>query len=235
MIPEALLVCPHEDSSRLLRPELEKLGTRVECQNDAMAALTRLWNYRYDAIIVDCEGEGDEAEVVREVREAAQNKHAITIAVIGEQEDPELAYAMGAHFVLRKPLDGLRVRRMLRAAHSLILQERRRYERLACEGPATVICGAAEFPAYLVDISQGGVALRLERPPEASDVVRLRFRLPGTPTVFASAAEVKWHNDRGRAGLSFTAMTALDRSALLAWLAAEGEKPRPPRSRSLLR
>src|SRR4051812_8283727 len=191
MLPEALLVCPQEESARLLQPVLERLGTRVERQSDPMAALNRIWTYRYDAVIVDCEGEGDEAEVVREVHEAGVNSKAITIAVIGEHEDAELAYALGAHFVLRKPLERTRVSRMLRAAHSLILQERRRYERVACEGPATVACGAAEFPAYVVDISQGGVALRMERPPETSDVVRLRFRLPGTQKTFTATAEVK--------------------------------------------
>ena len=41
---------------------------------------------------------------MREVHEAGINKNAITIAVIGHHEDPDLAYAMGAHFVLRKPL-----------------------------------------------------------------------------------------------------------------------------------
>jgi len=235
MLPEALLVCPLEEAARALEPELKRLGTRIERHHDAMAALTRLWTYRYDAVIVDCEGQGDEAEVVREVREAGLNRNAVTIALIGADEDPELAYAMGAHFVLRKPLDSMRVRRMLRAAHSLILQERRRYERFACEGPATVLCGAAEFRAYLVDVSQGGVALRMERPPEQSDMVRLRFRLPGTQVMFQTTAEVRWHSDQGRVGLLFRGMTAPDRSQLLRWLAAQGEKPRPPKSKSLLR
>jgi len=221
MMPEALLVSPHEPSVRALAPELKKLGTRVERQRDPMAALNRLWRYRYDAVIVDCEGEGDEAEVMREVREAGQNRNAVTIALIGAQEDPDLAYALGAHFVLRKPLAAPRVRRMLRAAHSLILQERRRYRRIACAGPATVLCGAAEFRASLVDLSKGGVALRMERPPEKSDIVRLRFRLPDTTSLFHATAEVRWHSDRGLVGMTFQRLTALDRAHLQRWLAGQ--------------
>lgn len=235
MMPEALLVSPHEQSVRALEPELKKLGTRVERQRDAMAALTRLWSYRYDAVIVDCEGEGDEAEVMREVREAGLNRNAVTIALIGAQEDPDLAYALGAHFVLRKPLAAPRVRRMLRAAHSLIVQERRRYRRIACAGPATVLCGAAEFRAYLVDLSEGGVALRMERPPEKSDIVGLRFRLPGTNRLFHATAEVRWSNDRGRVGMTFQRLTALDRAALLHWLDDEKQKPCAEKSTSPLR
>ena len=229
MLPEALLVCPHEPSVRALEPELKKLGTRVERHYDPMAALTRLWTYRYDAVIVDCEGQGDEAEVMREVREAGLNRNAVTIALIGAEEDPDLAYALGAHFVLRKPLDGPRVKRMLRAAHSLIVQERRRCERVPCEGPATVQCGAAEFRASLLDISVGGVALGMERPPEKSDVVRVRFRLPGTNQVFHATAEVRWHNDRDRVGMSFEAISATDRRALLSWLEDQKQKARPLR------
>lgn len=219
MIPEALLVCPHQDSARALQPVLEQLGTRVECHQDAMVALTRLWSYRYDAVIVDCEGRGDEAEVVREVHEAALNRNAVTIAVIGAGEDPDLAYALGAHFVLRKPLTSTRVRRLLRAAHALITQERRRHQRFLCEGPATLVCGAQELPAELVDVSQGGVALQLDRKlDEGCAAVRLRFRLPGTTDVIAPAAEVAWQNAWRRAGLRFTAVTPDDQSRLLRWL-----------------
>ena len=235
MTPETLLVCPQDQPARLLAPELKKIGARVDLYRDPMAALTRLWNYRYDAIIVDCEGEGDEAEVVREVHEAGANRNAITIAVIGASEDPDLAYAMGAHFVLQKPLEAPRVRRMLRAAHALMMQERRRYQRITCEGPATVLCGAAEFPAYLVDLSEGGVALRMEAPPLVTDVVGVRFRLPGTVKTFNATGEVRWHNERGRVGLNFHHVTAADRSALLAWLAAEKHKPQPEKSQSPLR
>jgi DNA-binding response OmpR family regulator len=120
MLPEALLVCSDVGSARALLPVLEELGIKVERHHDAMAALTRLWTWRYDAVIVDCEGGGDEAEVVREVREVGQNRTAVTIAIIGESEDADIAYSLGAHFVMQKPLTSFRVRRMMRAAHALI-------------------------------------------------------------------------------------------------------------------
>jgi CheY-like chemotaxis protein len=219
MLPEALLVCSQEESARALQPVLEGLGTHVERHRDTMAALGRLWTARYDAVIVDCEGgRGDEAEVVREVREVGLNKNAITIAVIGEGEDPDDAYALGAHFVLRKPLHRVRVERMLRAAHVLITQERRKFKRHLCDGAAEVIAGAAEIHAELVDISHGGIALQLGKTREVPDEVGLRFTLPGTRDVITPRAEVKWRNKWGRVGVQFTAITALDRSRLSRWL-----------------
>lgn len=218
MLPEALLVCSREESARALQPVLEGLGTHVERHRDTMAALGRLWTARYDAVIVDCEGRGDEAEVVREVREVGLNKNAITIAVIGEDEDPDEAYALGAHFVLRKPLQRVRVERMLRAAHVLISQERRRFKRHLCDGPAEVIAGAAEIHAELVDISHGGVALQLAKTHEIPDEVGLRFTLPDTRDVITPRAVVRWRNKWGRVGVEFTTITALDRSRLSRWL-----------------
>jgi CheY-like chemotaxis protein len=219
MLPEALLVCSHEESARALVPVLEGLGTHVERHRDTMAALGRLWTVRYDAVIVDCAGgQGDEAEVVREVREVGLNKNAITIAVIGADEDPDEAYALGAHFVLRKPLQRVRVERMLRAAHVLITQERRKFRRHLCDGPATVIAGAAEIHAELIDLSHGGVALQLAKTHEIPDTVSLRFDLPGTRDSVTPRASVAWRNQWGRVGLQFTDINGVDRTRLSRWL-----------------
>lgn len=218
MLPEALLVCSHEDSARALQPVLEGLGTHVERHRDTMAALGRLWTARYDAVIVDCEGGGDEAEVVREVREVGLNKTAITIAVIGQDDDPDDAYALGAHFVLQKPLQRVRVERMLRAAHVLITQERRKFRRHLCDGPAEVIVGASEIHAELVDLSHGGVALQLGKTHQVPDDVGLRFTLPGTRDVLTPRGVIRWRNHWGRIGVEFTTITAIDRSRLSRWL-----------------
>jgi hypothetical protein len=75
----------------------------------------------------------------------------------------------------------------------------------------------------------------MQRPPETSDIVRLRFRLPGTNRMFHATAEVRWHNDRGRVGMTFQRLTALDRAALLHWLDDEKQKPGAEKSSSLLR
>ena len=217
MIPEALFVAPQEESARALLPILQQLGTHVERHTDAMAALTRLWTTHYDAVIVDCEGRGDEAEVVREVHEAGINRNAITIAVIGHHEDPDLAYAMGAHFVLRKPLSRPRVERMMRAAHALMTQERRRHNRYLCEGPVTILQGGAEVDAELVDLSQGGVAIQMGKKETLSGSIQLRFRLPGTNATIRATAEVAWQNKWGRVGVRFTEISAGDLRRLADW------------------
>jgi CheY-like chemotaxis protein len=217
MIPEALFVSPQEESARALLPILQRLGTHVERHTDAMTALTRLWTSHYDAVIVDCEGRGDEAEVVREVHEAGRNKNAITIAVIGHHEDPDLAYAMGAHFVLRKPLTRPRVERMMRAAHALMTQERRRHNRYLCEGPVAILQGGAESAAELVDMSQGGVAIQMGKKRTLNGNLRLRFKLPGARATVTAAAEVAWRNSWGRVGVRFTEIGATDRRRLAEW------------------
>jgi len=217
MLPEALLVCSHEGSARALVPVLEELGIKVERHHDAMDALTRLWKWRYDAVIVDCEGGGDEAEVLREVREVGQNRNAVTIAIIGETEDPDIAYSLGAHFVMHNPLTSFRVRRMMRAAHGLITLERRRYARHACDGDVTILEGARERAARLVNLSASGCALQRATSSPVSTAIGLRFALPGTAQEIAPQGEIMWQNG-GRLGIRFSVVNPLDRARLDRWL-----------------
>ena len=217
MLPEALLVCPQEESARALQPVLEQLGTRIEREPDAIAALTRLQRHHYDALIIDCEGGGDEAEVLRESRDAGLGRNTITIAVIGERDDAELAYSLGAHFVLKKPLTRVRVERMLRAAHALV-QERRQHRRFACEGAVTIWAAESRVAAELLDLSGGGAAVQMTTRADLPREVRVRFALPGTSTFVRADAERAWQNQYSRVGLRFTRMTELDREALEHWL-----------------
>jgi CheY-like chemotaxis protein len=217
MVPEALLVCPQEESARALQPVLEQLGTRIEREPDAIAALARLQRHHYDTLIVDCEGGGDEAEVLRESHDNGLGRNTITIAVIGEREDAELAYAMGAHFVLKKPLTRTRVERLLRAAHALV-QERRIHRRFACEGAATLWSADRRIAAELLDLSAGGAAVQLAGRESLAREVSVRFAVPGTSTFVRADGELAWHNNFSRAGVRFTRMTDLDRAALEQWL-----------------
>ena len=228
MLPEALIVCSQEESARCLLPVLAELGTKVERHHDAMAALTRLWAWRYDAVIVDCEGGGDEAEVLREVREVGQNRNAVTIAIIGENEDPDDAYALGAHFVLQKPLTSFKVRRMLKVAHALVTQERRRYARHDCDGPVTVLEGGRERAGGLVNLSAGGVAIQMqtskpvgvENSNASANVIGLGFRLPGTPHTITPRGEIVYQKG-GRLGIRFTEVNQVDRVRLDRWVAQQ--------------
>jgi CheY-like chemotaxis protein len=223
-----MLVCAQEESSSLLLAVLEEMGTRVESHADAMEALQQLWTRRFDAVIVDCEGRGQEAEVVREVHEAAQNRSAVTIAIIGPKEKYADAYALGAHFVMRKPLTPVRVRRLLRASYPLMVEELRRHLRHPCQGPVQVVSGVVEVPAALTNLSQGGVAVILEPQGKLEPSVRLRFRLPGTKLCVVPEGKVVWQTPCGHAGIRFTAVTALDRLRLNHWLEDDLEKDEAP-------
>jgi len=228
MLPEAMLVCAQEESSHLLLSVLEELGTRVESHTDAVEALPRLWAHRFDAVIVDCEGGGDEAEVVREVHELAQNPHAVTIAIIGPRESREHAYALGAHFVMRKPLTPFRVRRLLRASYPLMVEELRHYLRHPCQGPVQVVTGVVEVPAVLTNLSQDGAAVLLDPEARLEPSVRLRLRLPGTKLSVVPEGKVVWQTPCGHVGIHFTTVTALDRLRLNRWLGDDLEKYEGP-------
>jgi hypothetical protein len=128
--------------------------------------------------------------------------------------------AEGVSFVLYKPLSPDRVSNSLRAARSLLPNERRRKARVPLYGAVSIAYGTSEnVPANLVDLSEEGVAIRAERALAPSAKVYFEFKLPdhGSSTV-RLAGEVVWTDFTGRIGLSFAKVPQSSRQLLDNWL-----------------
>ena len=230
---QVLVLCSDDKITRALRRVLSDLEIAVEFCGDADAAVRKLTRRRYEAVVVDCSDEDVAAQVLASVRSAPCNKRSIAVAIIDGQKAVRSAFALGAHFVLYKPISAERARTSFRAARALMKCERRRNTRVAVQIPVALIIdnGAAQRKAISSDLSQGGMSVKLSRRAQDSGPVRIKFALPGTEDSIECTAEMAWQGTGAQAGLRFVNLAPEHRDRLKSWLARhspEMESEDPP-------
>jgi CheY-like chemotaxis protein len=229
----ALVVCSDEKIVRVLRRVLSDLEIATETCQDAGAAVHKLSRQRYEAVIVDCADEHMASQVLRSARSAPCNKRAVAVAVIDGQTAVRSAFALGAHFVLYKPISTERAKSSFRAVRALMKRERRRNTRVAVQIPVVLVVdkGSGQQKSVTTDISEGGMAIQLARRPGNAGAMRVQFTLPGSDSLIDSAVEVAWGNAGRQAGIRFLDLAPESHRLLKAWLnsnSPETEKDDPP-------
>jgi len=217
---QALLLCSDAKIIRVLRRVLSDLEIDVEICVDADSATRKLTRRRFEAVMVDCNDEDMAAKVLKSVRSAPCNKRSIAVAMIDGQKAVRSAFALGAHFVLYKPISAERARSSFRAARALMKCERRRNTRVAMQIPVVLVSenGARQRKAITSDISQGGMSLKLSRRGQYSGPMRAKFTLPGTDDSIECAGEVAWEGGGSQAGIRFANLSPEQRDQLKSWL-----------------
>jgi CheY-like chemotaxis protein len=223
----ALVLCTDDKIIRVLRRVLSDLEVGIETCSGADSAVRRLTRTRFEAVVVDCADENVAAKVLSSVRSAPCNKRAIAVAMIDGQTAVRSAFALGAHFVLYKPVNFERARSSFRAARALMKCERRRNVRVPVELPVSLFAGADEQQITTLDISEGGMAVRVPRYVPKSRGVRIRFTLPGVDYQVECAAEVAWKNPGSNTGVRFLELSREHRQQLKAWLARHSPEIEP--------
>jgi CheY-like chemotaxis protein len=226
---QALLLCSDDKIVKVLRRVLSDLEIDVEISVDADSAVRKLTRRRFEAVVVDCNDEDLAAAVLSSVRSAPCNKRSIAVAMIDGQKAVRSAFALGAHFVLYKPISAERARTSFRAARALMKCERRRNTRVAIQIPVTLVTesGARQRKALSSDISQGGMSLKLARRAEDSGPIRIQFTLPGTDNNVECAAEVAWEGGGPQAGIRFVNLSPEKRDQIKSWLARHSPEMEP--------
>jgi CheY-like chemotaxis protein len=230
---QALVLCSDDKIIRVLRRVLSDLEIAVEFCTDADSAVRKLTRRRFEAVVVDCNDEEMAAQALKSVRSAPCNKRSIAVAMIDGQKAVRSAFALGAHFVLYKPISAERARTSFRAARALMKCERRRNTRVTVQIPVALVSenGAGQRKAVSSDISQGGMSLKLSRRAKNSAPMRVKFTLPGTDDSVECAAEVAWAGGGSQAGIRFVNVSPEQRDQLKSWLgrhAPEMEPDDPP-------
>jgi c-di-GMP-binding flagellar brake protein YcgR len=142
-------------------------------------------------------------------------------------------FALGAHFVLYKPVSGERVKSSFRAARALMKSERRRNARVAVEIPVTMQDPTLgdSMRVTTIDVSEGGMAVRLPKRRRPSGRWQISFALPGTERFIDLPAEFAWEGAREQAGLRFLEPSPQAMQQLREWLqqnSSEVEPEDPP-------
>jgi c-di-GMP-binding flagellar brake protein YcgR len=215
-----------------LRRVLGDLDIAVELCANADTALRKLTRERFEAIIVDCADDGAN-DVLRSARSAPCNKQAVAVAIVEPIVGLKAVFDVGAHFVLYKPVSSERAKSSFRAARALMKSERRRWARVAVQIPIVVRSpgSGGNVKVNTIDLSEGGMAVKIGRGKRLSGRWQIAFTLPGTQTPLELPAEFAWEGTGDQAGLRFQQISAEVTLQLREWLkqnSPEAEQDDPP-------
>lgn len=225
---KALLLTRDQEVLRVIRRVLETVSIDMETVTSTDAARETIARRKFDSILIDCDDVQSGCEVIRELRKGKSNSKSIVFAITNRVTSTKDAFSLGSNFVLEKPISVDRAARSLRAAHGLILRERRRYHRHQVKGTVHLTYGSVrDVPIPLSNISEGGLALGTNRTAEMKGVVQMRFDLPGLAKSLEAKGEFVWTSDTGRVGVRFTSIAPATRAELDAWLSRQLEMIAP--------
>jgi len=193
----------------------------VAVESEPQRALTRLTNTKVDALIVDCDLNGT-GQFFRELQREAPLASTVPLVIMGGPHGRPDMQTTGAMFAFDKPISVEQAVRTLSAARNMILDGRLRYHRAGLEVPVTLTGRHQKrVEAELINLSQGGLQVRVDDGFNASDLLRASFALPGTRCGVKADVEVAWSDDRGNVGIRFVKIAAQTQQSVRLWLAQQ--------------
>ena len=212
------LVCSEDQRTvKVLQVLLEEMRIAMELSATRDEAAKHLVTRHFDGVFVDAAVPAS-TDLLRDVKEAGQR--AVSFAILEGMTSVKEAFSLGAGFILYKPLSIEKTKTSLRAAHGLMMRERRRHFRHTLEEVSATVQfpGVPEKKAEILDLSVGGMALRLMEYTERRGEVRAQFQLPEREAVITVDGEITWADDHGRVGVHFTSISEAALGAITAFL-----------------
>jgi hypothetical protein len=200
---------------------LGSLHIDVAVESEPRRALSRIAKSKVDALIVDCDLNGT-GQFFRELRREAPRANTVPLVIMGGPQGRQGLETTGAMFAFDKPISVEQAVRTLSAARNMILDGRLRYHRAGLEVPVT-LSGRHQkrVGAQLINLSQGGLQVRVNDRCDAGDLRSASFALPGTNCGMKADVEVAWSDDRGNVGVRFVKIASQMQNTLRLWLAQQ--------------
>lgn len=204
---------------------MRKFAIEPEACTYVAEAERLIYSRKYEAVLIDLAMGENVGGLLEKVRLSPSNQKAVTF-VIG---DPQY-YAgppLRPNFVMRKPLNDTVLESTLRAALGSIIQEYRRYFRYVIASPIRIrISNERTLACEMINISEGGLAIRTTVALPVGNTVRAQFTLPGE-VPFDIQAEICWRDKISRTGLQFLRVPPDQKSRLQNWLSRRIEESLP--------
>jgi CheY-like chemotaxis protein len=193
----------------------------VAVESDPQQALARLTKSKVDALIVDCDLNGTR-QFFHQLQNAAPRAPTVPLVIMGGPQGRNNMEGTGAMFAFDKPISVEQAVRTLSAARNMILDGRLRYHRAGVEVPVTLTSRHRKRAGgQLINLSQGGLQVRVGDGFDMSEASRVAFELPGTKCGMKAEVEVAWSDKQGNVGVRFVNMTAEMKDTLRLWLAQQ--------------
>ena len=219
----SLLLCKQPETAQLVDRVFKELSIEVEPCTNPQEALGKLTNQRFEAVVVDDEDTAAAVLVLDGVKSLPSCKRCLGIVLAGPQTSLGVAFGSGTNLVIYKPISADRLRNGLRALRVLMGRRPfRQFPRLQVKIPARLNAGPnIEITALIVELGEGGAALRLRESVPAIGALGLEFVLSNKTNVITTSAEVVWRDVRGGLGVRFLNMPSTCSKLLNEWVAAQ--------------
>jgi hypothetical protein len=200
---------------------LGSLHMDVAVETQPQRALSRLTNCKIDALIVDCDLNGS-GQFFRELQREAPLANTVPLVIMGSPQGTRDMDETGAMFAFDKPISVEQAVRTLSAARNMIVDGRLRYHRAGLEVPVTLSGRRRKYAGgQLINLSQGGLQVRVDNGFDAAQASRVSFALPGTKNEVTAQVEVAWSDKTGNVGIRFVKMEPQMKQILRLWLAQQ--------------
>ena len=203
---------------------VKKFGARFVLMPTAHEAREWVSRRKIDGVFVDMEVPGA-LGLIESTRKGSANNRAVIFACLVNAKESTQILAVGANFLLRKPLTEEAVVMHMTISKELLVREKRRYFRHPVNLPVTLKEGEFVQQARIINLSGGGVALRAVKPLKHGAVLDLTFELSMGLRISARG-QVAWVNSEGMAGIMLQTLRGKGSEQLDSWLAAR-EKLHP--------
>jgi len=195
---------------------LGSLHIGVEVEAEPERAWDRLAKSKVDAVIVDCDADGTHGFMRR--LQTTPNKSAPVVIASGSSGRSALE-AMGAAFVVEKPISVERAVHTLSAARNMILNGRLRYHRQTLSLPVAITLESKRcIKGRITNLSQGGARVQIKQQIPGDQSVKLKFALPQKRAQLIAMGKVTWCDEQGDAGIQFADISYKTRKELQLWL-----------------
>jgi DNA-binding response OmpR family regulator len=217
----ALLITSDDSASQVLSRVLPACGIAVERFSDLAAAVDRLRQQKFDALVLDFADTKAAAEVYEEGRRLHSGSAPVTVALVAEPGQTREILSAGAHFVLYKPLSEEKAKAGLRALTALLNRERRRAMRVPVQAPVELtLPDTRKAEGILLDLSETGMDVLTAEPQVPGALLNFRFELPDGSLEIHAHGQVAWAKPNGQTGVHFLDLDEAVKAQLQVWLQA---------------
>jgi len=226
---EFVLVSSDYATMQAVSKAVKKFDSKFVLVPTAHEARECLNRRKIDGLFVDMEVPGA-LGLIESTRKGVSNNKAVIFACLVNTKESTQVLALGANFLLRKPLTEEGVAMHITISKELLLRERRRYFRHTVNLSVTLKDGVAEQQARITNLSGSGMAVRTAKPLKQGAVLDFTFELSMGARISARG-QVAWVNTEGMAGIILQTVRGKGSEQLEAWLAAreqlrsEGKTP----------
>jgi CheY-like chemotaxis protein len=217
VVLEFVLVSSDYATMQAVSKAVKKFGAKFVLVPTAHEARESLNRRKIDGVFVDMEVPGA-LGLIESTRKGTSNNKAVIFACLANAKESTQILALGANFLLRKPVTEEGVMMHITISKELLVREQRRYFRHPVNLAVALKEGEVEQPARITNLSGGGMAVRTVKRLKHGMVLDFTFELSLGVRISARGL-VAWVNSEGMAGITLQTLRGKGAEQLDAWLA----------------